>query len=244
MRPVVRSTRASLFRKRLGIIPSNRRKMVKACEDASRLAIRPGTRLSLCMHDAILEFLQAPNRARYRAVRKQLFAHPKFSRASLQIAKLGTSLAEGSYASVLRATSTLLPQCGLSPRVHRFWSIAAAEMATQAHAQRRLKDDHRKEARLNDTAEIHRFGYEACLMGLAATGDGSPAKPYLPTYVSDELELLEFLDVGTLISQRVVQRGRQSFDILETDRGELWFDITELLPHVPVLRRKPMAANR
>jgi hypothetical protein len=193
------------------------------------------------MHDAILEFLQAPNRVRYRAVRKQLFAHPKFSRASLQIAKLGTSLATGSYASVLRSTSTLLPQCGLSPRAHRFWSIAAAELATQAQTGRQSRS---KVLRLDETAEIHRFGYEACLMGLAATGDGSPAKPYLPTYVSDELELAEFLNVGQVAGQRVVQRGRRSFDILETDDGELWFDITELLPRVPVLRRKSLAANR
>lgn len=195
------------------------------------------------MHDAILEFLQAPNRARYRAVRKQLFAHSKFSRASLQIAKLGSALAKGSYASVLKATSTLLPQCGLSPRVHRFWSIAAAELASATMAAPTQGKQPARLRKLEETAEIHRFGYEACLVGLASTGDGSPAKPYLPTYVSDELELAEFLDVGHVISQRVVQRGRQTFDVLATDDGELWFDITELLPRIPVLRRKSLAAN-
>src|SRR5262249_47761814 len=119
-------------------------------------------------------------------------------------------------------------------RIHRFWSIAAAEIASQSEGKRR--------ARLEETAEIHRFGYEACLMGLASTGDGSPAKPYLPTYVSDELVLAELLDVY-VTSHRVVQRVRLTFDVLGTDGCELWFDITELLPRVPVLRRKSLAAN-
>lgn len=182
------------------------------------------------MGDVIVEFLQSPNRARYRAVRKQLFAHPKFSRASLQIGKLGSSLADRRYAAVLKSSSSLLPQCGLSPRAHRMWSIAAAELASQAVG--------RRKKHLEETAEIHRFGYEACLIGLASTGDGTPAKPYLPTYVSDEHELIEYLGYGQVLGQRVVQRGRQSFDVVDVADGELWFDITELLPHVPVLRRQ------
>jgi hypothetical protein len=58
----------------------------------------------------------------------------------------------------------------------------------------------------------------ACLDGLLATGDGSANRPYIVTYVSDVLDLIQ-LQQKTALRRRVMPERDSLRDVIDCDDG-------------------------
>ncbi|WP_452598660.1 DUF4919 domain-containing protein [Pontimicrobium sp. MEBiC01747] len=97
----------------------------------------------------------------------------------------------------------------LSPRAHLYKNYALGQLNN-------VKD-----------AESELFFAQKIMEGIETTGDGSEEYPYIVTRVSDERDLLNYLQ-EKFISQRLVNKNNQYFDLINCESGtELYFDITE-----------------
>lgn len=126
------------------------------------------------MHDELESFLESPTARNYRRVREAL-ADEATESAADDLNHLAAALAAGDPAAALAAFDRMQPAWSLSPRAH-FYAALAAE---------KLYDE--------ETAELERFVFQACLEGILATGDGTAESPYLITYLSDEYDVLTAL---------------------------------------------------
>jgi hypothetical protein len=68
----------------------------------------------------------------------------------------------------------------------------------------------------------------ACLAGMKATGDGSRARPFVVTRISDEYDLIHSLG-KTSSQQRLVFADGSHFDVHDlVDGTTIWFDISDI----------------
>jgi hypothetical protein len=79
-----------------------------------------------------------------------------------------------------------------------------------------------------------------CLRAILMTGDGSEEEPYVVCAASDELDLLDELDL-TAASKSLVHRGDCTFDVVRCDDGsKVWFDASAMVQipaEMPVISR-------
>jgi hypothetical protein len=69
------------------------------------------------------------------------------------------------------------------------------------------------------------------LNAILSTGDGSEARPYLVSSVTDEYDVLEHLG-RHLQQQTLIERGDKRYDRFDCkDGSQIWFDITVPLTH-------------
>ncbi|MEM9248578.1 MAG: hypothetical protein AAGB05_07755 [Pseudomonadota bacterium] len=161
------------------------------------------------MADPFSDFLEMPNADSFRALRSAIITAPDYDMFSDGLSKLETLVTEGAHAAVPALVPELMPTWLLSARVH-FLLSQSAEARGEA-------DRARNEQRMA----------EACMIGLRATGDGTPEAPFEPVLPSDEYDLADLLD-RKVISQRREDRSGRAYDVLECAEGpELWFDITD-----------------
>ena len=99
-----------------------------------------------------------------------------------------------------------MPGLLVSPQAHFYASLAAGKLGDAAAAARETS-----------------LG-KKCLAALLQTGNGSPEKPYLVTFVSDEYDILHALTKRAKL-QAVISKDGKSFDRIECEDGtELWFE--------------------
>lgn len=161
------------------------------------------------MKDAFLEFLQQPSPESFGKVRRLILESPHYAPYSKQLDEIDALIQEGSFERAREAVQAAMPNFLLSPRAH----IYAAFLARQ----RGDKEAERIE------------GYLAtlCAQAILTTGDGSEERPYLVMRVSDEYDVLRFLEKD-LASPSLVTKGEKHLDRVTLTGGEvLWFDISD-----------------
>jgi hypothetical protein len=153
-------------------------------------------------------FLKAPGRETFLRAQETLTACPAYSPYSSDLEDVSELLQQKEFAKARAKLAAGMPNLLLSPRAHRFAAVAAWESGDAAAA--------KKEVEL----------VSKCIQGLLATGDGSTARPFVVSRVSDEYDLSRHL--GKRVSGQGLRRqDGKSFDVLQcSDKTELWFDIT------------------
>ena len=177
------------------------------------------------MQRQLSAFVDEPSRQTFLAVRDAVLAAAPLPLAATDLAELERLLDSGDPRRVLDRLEAMPPSKVLSPRVH----VLAAEAAEA----------------LGDvgSGEVERFLFVLCLQGLLATGDGSPAEPYLVCHATDEYDLLEALELEPA-GQALVQETGRVCDVLTCTNGrEVWFDVTAIM-RPAVARRRQKAAPR
>ena len=100
-----------------------------------------------------------------------------------------------------------MPGLFLSPTVHAYLSQAHQELGDETGAQR------------------ERQAAQLAMQTLISSGNGSHEKPYRVLRVSDEYDVLTYLE-ATSTSQRTVDEDNRVFDVLTTTDGtEVWFKL-------------------
>lgn len=182
-------------------------------------------RLAACvMNDLFERFFERPTRAHYQRARQLVLTQPDYAARALDLALLGSTARAEDPAGVLAQVQGMMPVWALSPRTHFLAGTAAAELGDA------------------DEAELRQFLSNACLQGIAATGDGSEEQPLLVTHVEDEYDVLMALG-QEVAAQRLVDNARGYFDVLRTSEGEeFWFNVTDILQRTGSTRRAHQAA--
>ncbi len=166
---------------------------------------------SSTLDDCFLSFVEEPTRDSYLSAREQIIQHPKYDPHSDELRRLELVFESGNYSLVCQDALALLPVWNLSPKFHYLVGISALESGDIA------------------TAEREKQLSQACLFGLTTTGEGTQAHPFLVTYLSDEYDLLRWLEVEPR-QQQIVELGDRRLDLLRDRQGtEHWFDVTDVI---------------
>ncbi len=155
-------------------------------------------------------FVEEPTSDKFLSVREQIIGDPLYDPYSSALQRVELLHEAGDFQLVLDEAVALEPLWRLSPRLHYLVGTASSE--------------------LGDTigTEVRKHYSRACMCALLDTGDGTAEAPFLATYLSDEYDVLRYLD-AELEHQQVVELAGGHFDVLTTGRGELWFDATDLV---------------
>lgn len=168
-------------------------------------------RESVVMFQEFARFLELPSRATYLAARGAWLRLGVQPLHPAELTELAEWLSQGDATRVIAQAHGWHSRAALSPRVHFLTAAAHTLLGEQ------------------EQAELERWVFSTCLSGILATGDGSPKKPYSIAQISDEYDVLKLLGL-TRQSQRLVQRGRRTCDVLAcTDGSEIWFEVSELV---------------
>jgi hypothetical protein len=185
----------------------------------------PKVSVSCDMQRQLTALVEQPSRATYLAARDAVLRLSPLPLAASDLAIVERLLDEQQFAEVLDRLDALPPSRVLSPRVHFLAAEAAAALG-----------DH-------ESIELERSLFVIVLQGLLATGDGTPANPYIVCHASDEYDVLETLGLEPA-GQSLVEHGGGLCDVLTCSDGrEVWFDVTDLLNR-PARARKPAAKRR
>ncbi len=159
--------------------------------------------------DALVRFIQTPNRDNYLAMRSQLVASEQYEPYSDefdQAVELSEQLKTVDAKQVLQKA---MPNLVLSPRAHQLLGFLCHKLGDENSAQLEMAIAH------------------ACIEGILSTGDGTEGKPFLIARTSDEYDLVEHLD-KELQNQSLRHEGNRHFDVVEcSDGSKYWFDITD-----------------
>lgn len=183
------------------------------------------------MQSALRAFVAQPSRENYLAAREELLASSPRTLDAAELDSLSLLADANDVQGLSEALEHLPPIAALVPRVH-YYAALAAEVR---------KDE--------QDLELERMLLVICLRAILMTGDGSEEAPYVVSAASDELDLLDELDLSPS-SQSLVHRGDSVYDvILCQDGSEIWFDASAMV-RIPAeipslsLARKEIAARR
>lgn len=177
------------------------------------------------MQRQLTAFVEQPSKKTYLAVRAAVLRESPLPIAATQLASLERLLDEGAATEVLDRIDALpLPKV-LSPRVH----LLAAEAADV------LQDAQR--------GELERMLFVITLRGLLATGEGTPAEPYIVCQASDEHDIAEALGLEPAGQSLVEHAGKLCDVLICTDGRELWFDLAGSVSRPPAIRKTAHRKN-
>jgi hypothetical protein len=162
------------------------------------------------MQRQLAAFVEQPSRSTYLAARDAVLARSPLPLAARDFAQLDPLLEGERYEELLDRLDLLPPAKVLSPRVHFLAAEAAAALGQEADV------------------ELERSLFVLTLRGLFATGDGTPANPYIVCQTTDEHDVVAGLGLEPA-GQSLVQHGRRTCDVITCSDGrEIWFDVTHL----------------
>lgn len=162
-------------------------------------------------NELFLALVQAPTRENYLRLWEVVTSEPEYAPYSDPYGPLEQLLEAGENERARVRLAEVLGNLMLSPRIHVVAGVTA----------RRVGD--------TKAADIERVFYFRCVDAILATGDGSPAAPYLVTRTTDEYDVLFHLN-KELARQALTRDGDRSVDVMTcTDGSELCFDITRPL---------------
>ncbi len=158
--------------------------------------------------DRLEEFYGEPTAERYELLLKEQVSVPGYN-AHEDYIELRSLVREGDTRKAQKLIDQFLPLYPLSPRLHLLASTNAEKSG---------------DSELTQLEQERGF---ACLDAILATGDGSEARPYLSSKVSDEYDILFIVRQESVEEQRLEFRGDRIFDRILCESGaEVWFDIT------------------
>ena len=158
------------------------------------------------MQEDFFDFVKEPTKENFLKAREYVMRNGDFNPYSSDLDKVVDFInAENFDAAIdFKSINTIL-----SPRAHAMKRYAATK----------------KEDEMSANAE--HLLYVRITEGLLATGDGSKKNPYLVTQISDERDILQYLD-HEVESQQLIKENGKSFDRLTTVKGDqFYFDVTD-----------------
>ena len=181
------------------------------------------------MPSALRAFVAEPSRENYLAAREELLTPSSRSLCAAELDSLSLLADAGDVKGLTEALAHLPPIAALVPRVHYYGALAAEARG----------DEH--------DLELERMLLVICLRAILMTGDGSEEAPYVVCAASDELDLLDELDLAAE-SKSLIHRGDGAFDVVRCEDGsEIWFDVSALVQipaEIPVLSSVRKASGR
>lgn len=184
----------------------------------------------MIMQSALRAFVAQPSRENYLAARAELLEDSSRSLEPAELDSLSLLADAGDIKGLSAALAHLPPIAALVPRVHYYAALAAEA----------LGDD--------EDLELERMLLVICLRAILMTGDGSEDSPYIVSAASDELDLLDELDLMA-VSTSLIHRGDAAFDVVRCEDGTIvWFDASAMVQipaKMPVISpvRKPRTAK-
>jgi hypothetical protein len=157
--------------------------------------------------ELFLTFLNDPSLVNFRAVRECAVTDPAYDPTPGLADELVDLYEQGRFQEVVSGLEGSLPNLLLSPRAQRAAGLALERLGRQADAdtQNRI--------------------VQCLLDAMLASGDGSEQAPYLVTHVSDEYDLLAYLEQACSETKETIHRDGRTCDVLErTDGTKVWFD--------------------
>lgn len=155
------------------------------------------------MRDMWRDFLLEPTARNYLRVRQRILRYRRRPDIA-ELARLVELFETRQFAALVCQAEKLLPRWSLCPRFYRLTGLAYYELGKHQEAQ------------------IDRFLYESCLLGILATGDGSQDIPFWVTYPPDPDEVVEHLQV--VPRRRVITRGAHGVcEVIQADEGRQWW---------------------
>jgi hypothetical protein len=159
--------------------------------------------------DLFSDFLDHPGGATYLPMRRVIMASAEYDPQSTALLDFAELVETGGRDEVRAATPALMATHLLSPRAHFLMAASARAAGDEAGAGREVTMA------------------QACLHGIAGTGEGTEAAPYRCIHVSDEYDLADAAGKGVQSARRELRDGR-FHDVLSCEDGtEFWFDVTE-----------------
>ncbi|MBC7854106.1 MAG: DUF4919 domain-containing protein [Pirellulaceae bacterium] len=183
------------------------------------------------MQSALRAFVAQPSRENYLAAREELLASSRRTLDAAELDSLSLLADANDVNGLTEALAHLPPIAALVPRVHYYAALAAEAKGDE------------------QDLELERMLLVICLRAILMTGDGSEESPYVVVAASDELDLLDELDLSPA-SQSLVHRGDGIFDVIGCQDGsEIWFDASAMVKipaEIPTLSpaRKEIAERR
>src|SRR4051794_35949476 len=129
----------------------------------------------LLMQRQLAAFVEAPGKETFLAARDAVLRHSPLPLIAAELAQLDRLLEEQEYESLLERIDALPASKILAPRIH-YLAAEAADALGQP-----------------DDLELERSLFVLTLQGLLATGDGTPANPYIVCHPTDEYDVLAAL---------------------------------------------------
>ncbi|MGK7924152.1 MAG: DUF4919 domain-containing protein [Spirulina sp.] len=162
------------------------------------------------MKELFDKFLELSDRESYLAVRTAIVSSKSYDPYSDEIDEIDELLSMGKLEEALQKLFASMPNLLLSPRAHLMRSCIAKQSNDEQVAQ---------------TASVIAA---TCYQGILATGDGSKDSPYIVVRITDEYDILQYLD-KQIEMQSLYSDKKQHFDKFECKDGtEIWFDITDV----------------
>src|SRR5690606_4912356 len=141
------------------------------------------------------KFLQSPDRESYLAVHAVLIASEHYDPYSRELNKIEELIDAGELDTAREQLAAAMRNLLLSPKAH--WT--AGLIAKQSNDQ--------------DGARMAGLVGVRCCQGIVATGDGSKRRPYIVTRVSDEYDVLQYLEKQP-VGQALTGIGNRHFDVI------------------------------
>lgn len=157
------------------------------------------------MTERFFDFVLNTTLENFSSSQREVMNHQDYNPYSEELDQLELLLDNGNLLEVINYTSI---NTILSPRAHLYKNYALEKLGK--------KDEARAELIL------------ACkiMEGVQLTGDGSREKPFVVTRISDEKDMLGYLD-EEFLSQELFHADNGIYDLIECQSGrEICFDIT------------------
>jgi hypothetical protein len=161
--------------------------------------------------DLLSAFLDTPNADTYLALREVLIHSPDYNSNPGALNDFTELVQAGDHDAVRSAIPGLMSEYIVSPAAH-FLIAASAKNAGDSAMQEREE-----------------IMAQACLHGIADTGDGSAEAPYRCVHVSDQYDLANARGLTVTRQSSDVQDGRFHDVLTCVDGTEMRFDMTEIL---------------
>ncbi|MFN3150415.1 DUF4919 domain-containing protein [Bremerella sp.] len=160
------------------------------------------------MKELFVTFLQSPSAENYRQLFTAIEESEYYDPHSDPLEEVGQLHSEGKTEQAMEKLSAAFPNLLLSPTAHQIAGFLHHKLGNE------------------DGANMEMMISRACLEGILASGDGTKDSPYQVLRVSDEYDLLQFLE-KEMKSQSLTEVDGRHCDVMRcTDGSEYWFDIS------------------
>jgi len=169
------------------------------------------------MQQLFMAFVENPSVERFLEVREAVIAGPDYVVYHPGLKQAAALYDEQDWGQLAEKVTEIMPNFLLSPSLHFYLGRAAGVTGD------------------TDIEALEKHIYKACRESLLATGDGTVTKPYLPTHIDDEYEVMAMLDKAPVQQSLVKHTDGRVFDVMsEESQEETWFDITALIQKMGV----------
>ena len=158
------------------------------------------------MTEEFFNFISETTKENFISAQNTVKSHPEYNPYSDDLSVMEDLLDEKKFQAAADYSSINVL---LSPRAHLYKNYALQQLNNEEDAKSEL------------------FFAQKIMEGIETTGDGSEESPYVIMRISDERDLLNYLQ-EKIINQNLVHKNDKHFDLINCESGaQVYFDITE-----------------